>query len=54
MDQGLPTFFTSNYTMEELEKHFIINDDKMKAKRIIERVKQVSIPVELIGKNRRG
>ena len=54
MDEELPTFFTSNYTMDELEKHFIINDDKMKAKRIIERVKQVSIPVELIGKNRRG
>lgn len=53
MDQELPTFFTSNYSMEEIEKHFTINGDKMKAKRIIERIKQVSNEVELIGKNRR-
>ena len=53
MDQELPTFFTSNYSMEEIEKHFTINGDKMKAKRIIERIKQVSSEVELIGKNRR-
>ena len=53
MDQELPTFFTSNYSIKELEKHFIINDDKMKARRIIERINQVSEPIELIGKNRR-
>lgn len=53
MDEELPTFFTSNYSIKELEKHFIINDDKMKAKRIIERVKQLSNEVELIGENKR-
>lgn len=53
MDQELPTFFTSNYSIKEIEKHFIVNDDKMKAKRIIERINQVSEPIELIGKNRR-
>ena len=53
MDQGLPTFFTSNYSPKELEKHFIINDDKMKAKRIMERINQVSTPIELISENRR-
>ena len=53
MDQELPTFFTSNYSIDEIEKHFVINGDKMKAKRIIERIKQVSNEVELIGKNRR-
>ena len=53
MDQELPTFFTSNYSIKEIEKHFIVNDDKMKAKRIMERIGQVSIPVELVGKNRR-
>lgn len=53
MDEELSTFFTSNYTVDELEKHFVVNDEKMKARRIIERVKQVSIPVELVGKNRR-
>ena len=53
MDQNLPTFFTSNYGIDEIEKHFIINGDKMKAKRIIERIKQVSLEIELVGKNRR-
>ncbi len=54
MDEELPTFFTSNYSIKELEKHFIINDDKMKARRIIERIKQLSNEVELVGKNRRS
>ena len=34
MDEGLPTFFTSNFTMEELEKHFSCTNnsiDKVKA-----------------------
>lgn len=53
MDQGLPTFFTSNYSIKDLESHFTINGDKMKAKRIIERIKQVSDEIELVGKNRR-
>ena len=53
MDNNLPTFFTSNYSIKEIENHFIINNDKMKAKRIIERITQVSLPIELIGKNRR-
>ena len=53
MDEGLPTFFTSNYSIDDIEKHFTINGDKMKAKRIIERIKQVSSEVELIGENRR-
>ena len=53
MDEELPTFFTSNYSIKELEKHFIVNDDKMKARRIIERVKQLSNEVELIGENKR-
>lgn len=54
MDQELPTFFTSNYSIKELEKHFMINDEKMKAKRIIERISQVSTPVELVSKNMRN
>lgn len=53
MDNELPTFFTSNYSIKEIENHFIVNGDKMKAKRIIERINQVSVPIELIGKNRR-
>ena len=53
MDNELPTFFTSNYSIDELEKKFIINNDKMKAKRLIERVKQLANPIELVGENRR-
>ena len=56
MDEGLPTFFTSNFTMEELEKHFSCTNnsiDKVKAKRIIERIRQLSSSVELISKNLR-
>lgn len=57
MDEGLPTFFTSNFSIDELETHFSIANnsvDKVKAKRIIERVKQLSISVELISKNLRS
>lgn len=54
MDEELPTFFTSNYDYKELEKHFIISDDKMKAKRLIERVKVLSTPVEMVSKNVRN
>lgn len=53
MDNELPTFFTSNYNIKDLEKHFVVHEDRMKAKRIIERVLQVADEIELIGKNRR-
>ena len=57
MDEKLPTFFTSNFTIEELEKHFSTANnsiDKVKAKRIVERIKQLSVDVELISKNLRN
>lgn len=56
MDEKLPTFFTSNFNLEELEKHFTVTSggiDKVKAKRIMERIKQISNPVELVSKNLR-
>jgi len=56
MENRLPTFFTSNLTMEELETALSITSsgvDKLKARRIIERIKQLTIPLELISKNRR-
>lgn len=56
MQSHLPTFFTSNLTIEELESSLSITSsgvDKVKARRIIERMKQLTIPMELIGKNRR-
>lgn len=56
MENHLPTFFTSNLTLEELEKSLSITSsgvDKVKARRIIERIKQLTITLELISKNRR-
>ena len=57
MEEHLPTFFTSNLTLEELENALAITNngaDKVKARRIIERIKQLTIPLELISKNRRN
>ena len=54
MNENLPTFFTSNLSLEELEKHFVIsntNIDMINARRIIERIKKLSTPVELVSKN---
>jgi len=56
MDQGLTTFFTSNLNIEELETHLSEtknNIDILKARRIIERIKQLTEDMELISKNRR-
>ena len=57
MDEGLPTFFTSNLTIEELEKNLSITSsgiDKVKAKRIVERIKQLTVSISLISENRRN
>lgn len=57
MENNLPTFFTSNLTLEELEKSLSITSsgvDKVKSRRIIERVRQLTVNLELISKNRRG
>ena len=57
MEQDLPTFFTSNLTMDELEQSLAITTsgaDKVKARRIVERIKQLTVTLELISKNRRN
>lgn len=56
MEEELPTFFTSNLTLEELESHLSFTSggmDKIKARRIMERIKQLTIDMELVSKNRR-
>lgn len=56
MENHLPTFFTSNLTLDELEKSLASTSsgvEKVKARRIIERVKQLTITLDLISKNRR-
>jgi primosomal protein DnaI len=56
MQENLSTFFTSNLNLEELEVHFSMTSnkvDKVKAKRIIERVKYLTEEISLISKNNR-
>lgn len=57
MQEKLPTFFSSNLTFEELEHHLRIGnrgeDEPIKAKRLMERVKYLSKQVTMTGKNRR-
>lgn len=56
MEENLPTFFTSNLTLDQLEEELSITSrgsDKVKAKRIIERIKQLTEQMELVSKNRR-
>lgn len=57
MDEKLPTFFTSNLSIEELESHLSYGNDrvdKVKAKRIIERIKFITDNIELISENKRN
>ena len=57
MENNLPTFFTSNLTLDELETALSTTTsgvDKLKARRIIERIKQLTVTLELVSKNRRG
>lgn len=56
MENNLTTFFTSNLNLEELEAHLSFTrykDDKVKARRIIERIKYLTEEVQLISKNKR-
>lgn len=56
MEEKLPTFFTSNLTLEELEEHLATTNkdvDKVKSRRIIERIKQLSVSITMISENKR-
>lgn len=56
MEEKLPTFFTSNLNLEELEIHLSLttdSTDRVKARRIIERIKQLTNELSLISINRR-
>jgi primosomal protein DnaI len=57
MQEELPTFFTSNLNINELENHFAVTSvsvEKIKARRIIERIKQLTDEMEMLSKNRRN
>lgn len=56
MDNKKATFFTSNLNIKELENHFITSnkdEEVIKARRIMERVKYLTDELELIGENKR-
>ncbi|MEG2254794.1 MAG: primosomal protein DnaI [Vagococcus sp.] len=58
MQEMLPTFFSSNFNMLQLEnEHLRVTqrgeDEPLKAKRIMERVRYLSKEINMIGKNRR-
>ncbi len=56
MDEKLPTFFTSNLDLKQLEEHFSTTNtgiDKLKARRILERIRFLTKPFVLTSKNRR-
>lgn len=57
MNKNLITFFTSNLTREELLKHLSLtrdNEDLLKAKRIMERIKYLTTDLELLGSDHRN
>lgn len=57
MDNKLTTFFSSNLEIKDLEKHLSITkdgDESIKARRIIERIKQMTDDIELVSKNLRN
>ncbi len=54
MNEHKTTFFTSNFTIRELEEHLSNKGiDKVKANRIIERIKQLTLDMEMLGANMR-
>ncbi|MGY3747946.1 primosomal protein DnaI [Vagococcus salmoninarum] len=58
MQEQLPTFFSSNFSMAQLEReHLSVSqrgeEEPLKAKRIMERIRYLSKEVNMIGKNRR-
>ena len=58
MNHELPTFFTSNFNFEQLQSHYEQTNrneyEPVKAARILERIKAMAVPVELVGKNYRN
>ena len=53
MENNLATFFTSNYSIDELEKHFSLGGNSLRARRILDRIKTLAKEVDLISESRR-
>lgn len=57
MQENLPTFFTSNLDIDNLEQHLSVSKngiEEIKAKRVIERIKTLTEKEDLISKNYRN
>lgn len=56
MEEGLPTFFTSNLNYDELGSALSISKgkvDSLKSTRIMERIKNLTTEINIVGENRR-
>lgn len=58
MQEQLPTFFSSNFSMKQLEEEHLRvtqrgEDEPLKARRIMERIRYLSQEIQMVGKNRR-
>lgn len=56
MDNVLPTFFSSNFSMTDLENHFTdtkSGEEPVKARRLMERVRTLSQEIVVAGENQR-
>lgn len=56
MQENLPTFFTSNFSFADLERHFATGksgDETWQAQRVMERIRYLAKETYLEGKNRR-
>lgn len=60
MMEKLPTLFTSNFDLDELEQHLTVTHrgglekvDRLKAKRIMERIKYLNDVIDMRGENKR-
>ncbi|MGU7885512.1 primosomal protein DnaI [Streptococcus suis] len=56
MQENLPTFFTSNLSFDDLERHFASGksgDETRQAKRVMERIRYLARDLHLEGRNRR-
>ena len=57
MQENYQLFITSNLDIKELEEHLSITNnnksEKVKARRIIERVKQLTVDIKMVGENKR-
>ncbi|MBF0819518.1 primosomal protein DnaI [Streptococcus acidominimus] len=56
MQENLPTFFTSNFSFADLERHFAAGrsgDETWQAKRVMERIRFLATELRLGGMNRR-